>query len=68
MSDAASASASQPEVEHGDDARDAHGDGHGHEPAAEPLGGIDAATWGYAIGGGAIGLVVAIVLFVARGG
>jgi hypothetical protein len=50
-------------------ATDAHDEasGHGHEPAAEPLGPIDVNAWLYAIGGGAIGVVVALALFVAGG-
>jgi hypothetical protein len=45
---------------------DDHDDGH-HEPAGEPLGPIDAAKWGYAIAGGAVGILVVLALFVASG-
>ena len=45
-----------------------HDDGHGHAPAAEPLGPIDWQAWAYAIGGGALGVLVALALFIARGG
>lgn len=48
-------------------AHDDHGSGHGaHEPS-EPLGPIDVAAWGYAIAGGAVGVVVALALYVAGG-
>jgi hypothetical protein len=47
---------------------DAHDDGHGHESAEEPLGPINLVAWGYAIAGGAAGLVVALAMFIARGG
>lgn len=49
------------------DAHDDHGSGHGHEPPPEPLGPVDVTGWAYAIGGGAIGLVVALAFFVAGG-
>lgn len=49
-----------------DDAHD-EASGHGHEPPAEPLGPIDVTTWLYAIGGGAVGVVVALALFAAGG-
>jgi hypothetical protein len=65
MSDAEVRSASQPDSQPGHGVDD---HAHGHEAGAEPLGSIDTATWAYAIGGGAIGLIVALVLFVARGG
>ncbi len=41
--------------------------GHGHAPAAEPLGPIDLRAWAYAVMGGAVGLVVVVALFVAGG-
>ena len=47
---------------------DAHDDGHGHGPAGEPLGPIDWEAWAYAIGGGVLGALVALALFVAGGG
>ena len=46
---------------------DAHDDGHGHAPAGEPLGPIDWETWAYAIGGGVLGALVALALFIAGG-
>lgn len=46
----------------------AHDAGHGHEPSAEPLGPIDLKSWAYAVAGGAVGVVVAVVLFVAGNG
>lgn len=49
-------------------ATDAHDDGHGHAPAGEPLGPIDWEAWAYAIGGGALGALAALALFIARGG
>lgn len=51
-----------------DDAGDhdsSHGHGHGHEDAAEPLGPPDLMAWAYAVAGGAVGLVVALALYVA---
>ena len=50
------------------DAADDHGGGQGHEAPAEPVGPVDLETWGYAIGGGLIGLIVVAALFVANGG
>ena len=47
---------------------DAHDDGHGHAPADEPLGPIDWGAWAYAIGGAALGALVALALFIASGG
>ncbi len=47
---------------------DTHDDGHGHVPVGEPLGPIDWETWAYAMGGGLLGVLVALALFVARGG
>ena len=44
---------------------DAHGSGHGHEDQAEPLGAPDLRAWAFAIGGGAVGLLLVIALFVA---
>jgi hypothetical protein len=42
-----------------------HGAGHGHDAASEPLGPVDVAAWGYALAGGAVGLLVALALYVA---
>ncbi len=50
------------------DSHDAHDDGHGHERAGEQLGPVDVKAWAYAVGGGAVGLITAWALFVARGG
>lgn len=63
MSDAetASADAVHSDADHSDDRQDE--DGHGH--AAEPLGPPDYRGWGTAIGGGAIGVLVALALFAA---
>ena len=47
---------------------DDHEEGHGHEAPAEPLGPVDLEAWGYAIGGGLIGLIVVVALFLAGGG
>ena len=47
---------------------DAHDDGHGHASAGEPLGPVDWEAWAYALSGGVLGLLVALALFVARGG
>jgi len=35
--------------------------------ASEPLGPIDVTAWAYAIVGGAVGVVVALALLIARG-
>jgi hypothetical protein len=40
---------------------------HDHDHAAEPLGPIDVTAWAYALAGGAVGLLVALAMFVARG-
>ena len=48
-------------------ATDAHDDGHGHAPAAEPLGPIDWVAWAYAIVGALMGALVALALYVAGG-
>jgi hypothetical protein len=45
-----------------------HDSGHGHAPAAEPLGPIDWTAWGYALAGAVIGVLVVLALFAARGG
>ena len=50
------------------DAHDDHGSGHGHEAAGEPLGPVDVTAWAYTLIGGAVGLLVALALFVAGGG
>lgn len=47
---------------------DTHDAGHGHESSGERLGPVDIATWGYAVAGGAIGIVVVLVMFAAGGG
>ncbi len=47
---------------------DGHDDGHGHAPAGEPLGPVDVVAWAYAIAGAALGALVALALFIARGG
>ena len=60
MSDAETAPATTPDI------HDDHDDGH-HEPAGEPLGPIDATKWGYAVAGGAVGILVVVALFVASG-
>ena len=51
-------------------ATDAHGDHPedlGHASPSEPLGPVDVVAWGYAIVGAAIGILVVLALFVARG-
>lgn len=50
------------------DSHDDHAGGHGHAPAGEPLGPVDVTAWAYSITGGVVGLLVALVLWVARGG
>jgi hypothetical protein len=42
-----------------------HDAGHGHGAAGEPLGPPDLMAWAYALTGGAVGLVVALALWVA---
>lgn len=44
------------------------GHGHGHAPASEPLGPVNLTSWAYAAGGAVLGLLVALALFIARGG
>lgn len=46
---------------------DAHGGGHGAHGAAgaEPLGPIDLGLWAYAVIGAGLGLLVAVVLYLA---
>jgi|GEM_PF-7048514 len=61
MSDAETAHASAP------DTHDDRADGHGHAPAGEPLGPIDVTAWAYALVGAAMGTLVVLVLFIARG-
>lgn len=46
----------------------AHEDDHGHAPAGEPLGSIDLTAWAYALAGAALGALVIVALFIARGG
>ena len=48
-----------------DDAGHGPSHGHGHEEPSEPLGPVDLVGWGYALGGGAIGLVTALALYAA---
>ena len=48
-------------------ATDAHDDGHGHAPVDEPLGPVDLTAWAYAVGGAALGALVALALFIAGG-
>jgi hypothetical protein len=50
------------------DDHDHHVSGDGHEPAGTPLGPVDVTTWAYAIAGSIAGLLVALALWVARGG
>ena len=49
-------------------ATDAHDDGHGHAPTAEPLGPVDVTGWGYAIAGAVMGVLVVVALYIAGGG
>jgi hypothetical protein len=46
---------------------DAHGGGHGAHGAAgaEPLGPIDVGLWAYSVIGAGLGLLVAVVLYLA---
>ena len=41
------------------------GDGHGHGPESEPLGPVDQRAWAAAIGGGALGIVVILALYLS---
>ena len=48
--------------------------GHGHDSdgdaghaASEPLGPVDLTAWAYAIAGSALGILVVLALYVARG-
>lgn len=60
---------SEADTTHASSVSDAsHDSGHGHEPAAEPLGPVDRRGWAIAIGGGAIGVLVTLALFVAGQG
>jgi hypothetical protein len=43
-------------------------DAHGHAPTGELLGPVDWEAWAYALGGGVLGLLVALALLIARGG
>ena len=47
---------------------DGHDAGHGQVPPREPLGPVDVTAWAYALSGALLGLVVALALFIARGG
>ena len=42
-----------------------HHSEHGQESAIEPLGPVDLMAWAYAIAGGAVGVIVALALWVA---
>lgn len=42
-----------------------HDSEHAHAPDVESLGPIDLVAWAYAIAGGAVGLLVALALYVA---
>ena len=44
---------------------DDHEDGHGDGEAVAPIGAPDLRAWGAAIGGGAIGVLVVIAMYVA---
>jgi hypothetical protein len=51
------------------DGHDHHAPGDDHEPpGTTPLGPVDVTTWTYAISGSIAGLLVALALWVARGG
>jgi hypothetical protein len=50
------------------DSAPAHASDHGHGSAGEQLGPVDVMTWAYALGGGVIGIVVALAMLAARGG
>lgn len=65
MVDTGAMSDADPETTSHADVSDGHDADHGHQSAGDPLGPVDTATWGYAIAGGAIGIFVAVVLFVA---
>jgi hypothetical protein len=41
------------------------GDGHGHGSSSEPLGPVDRRAWAAAIGGGALGIVVIVALYLS---
>ena len=41
---------------------------HGHETSDQPLGPVDTRAWAMAIGGGAIGVLMALALFIAGQG
>lgn len=45
-----------------------HGSGHDHASGGEQLGPVDMTAWAYTLAGGAVGVLVALALFVARGG
>lgn len=73
MADTAAMSTADHGTAHTVTAHDASGDagghgsshGHGHEEPSEPLGPVDLVAWGYAVGGGAIGLLTALALYAA---
>lgn len=49
-------------------ASEEHHAGHGIDTGGEPLGPVDVLGWAYALAGATVGVVVALALFVARGG
>ena len=51
--------------DHGDPAGHGTSDGHGHEASSEPLGPVDRRAWAAAIGGGALGIVVILALYLS---
>lgn len=60
---------SEADTTHGSVVSDpSHDDGHGHEVAGEPQGPLDLRAWAVAIGGGAVGVLVALALFAAAQG
>jgi len=48
------------------DAHDDHAGGHGHGSSGESLGPLDVVAWGYAVLGAAVGVLVALALFIAH--
>ncbi len=46
---------------------DGHDEGHGHAQTGAALGPIDWEAWAYAIGGGVLGALVALALYIASG-
>ena len=68
MADTTTMSDAETALNDAPDSHDDHAGGHGHAPAGEPLGPVDVTAWVYSITGGVAGLLVALVLLVARGG